>query len=110
MKQTEFVSKCADKSAFTALNDWRELCSLYLQPQTVSQTVWAQQLEMKACWRTFFRPVDFCPTLLASRKEEGSLLSLESSLADQLLENEKTTEGVVFVIKQVLQQDVPCRG
>ena len=37
-------------------------------------------------------------------------MSLESSLADQLLENEKTTEGVVFVIKQVLQQDVPCRG
>jgi hypothetical protein len=25
-------------------------------------------------------------------------MSLESSLADQLLENEKTTEGVVFVI------------
>ena len=69
MKQTEFVLKSADKSAFTALYDWCEQSSLhfqppkvpqtfwcelsspYLQPQTVSQTVRAQQLEIKTCWR-----------------------------------------------------------
>ena len=30
---------------------WCEPCSLYLQPRTVPQTVRAQQLEIKTCWR-----------------------------------------------------------
>ena len=42
MKQTEFVSKYADNSAFIALYDWCERCSLYLQPPKVPQTFWCE--------------------------------------------------------------------
>ena len=42
MKQTEIVSKYADNSAFIALYDWCERCSLYLQPPKVPQTFWCE--------------------------------------------------------------------
>ena len=58
--------------------------SLYFQPQTVSQTVWAQQLEIKTCWRNQISskwPISPTHSLFLIMATKRALSPSESSLS-----------------------------